>query len=254
MNTSHTNGATRSTLVKITPAKRTQQPSEVEIENIETLTVPVTIVGKSQLIVNNFGAKGAQQLEDQRALTKEEREQQRKNGKKEISPAEIERRFQAARCLNSKGEDCVRAAWLKGALVSAGKYPDIGIASTRLKGVLYVEGDLLPIKFKTKPKSESDETITYYGKGPAQRRDVVRVGLPGRKQPDIRYRPAYDDWSVDFHITFEPRFISQALVYHLVRAAGTRVGLCEWRPEGPGGGDGGTFGRFDIKMDAKVRS
>jgi len=112
-----------------------------------------------------------------------------------------------------------------------------------------VNGDLLPIKFKSRAPSESDETITYFGKGPGMRRDIVRVGRPGQKNPDNRYRPCFDDWSVDVEITFEPKMISLAELYHLIRRAGTSVGLCEWRPLVQGSsGHGGEFGRFDLDM------
>lgn len=255
--TQHTNGharrmrSDRTTTLLVKPPTKTEQPDEVSIHEIEVLSIEVTIAGKSQLIVNNFGPKGAQQMEDERARSKEERLEAKKHGKAAITPEEIERRFQAARCLDSKKRDCIRAQWVKGALVSAAKYPDIGIASTKLKGAIYVEGDLLPIVFTPRPASESDETITYFGKGPGMRRDIVRVGKFGAKQPDIRYRPAYDDWSVTFKVTFEPKLISVASVYHLIRRAGMSVGLCEWRPEGPGGGKGGQFGRFDLAQVSK---
>lgn len=266
MPTTTTNGTTktknRETTVRIDPATVTPQPAEIGIHDIEQLTIEVTIEGKSQIICNNFGSKGAQQMEDQRALTKEEKLAIKKGGKPAITPDEIERRFQNARLRDSKGRDCVSANWIKGALVSAAKYPDVEIASTQLKGALFVEGDLIPIQYKPRPESESNETITYYGTDdapgirpgdkiptPGMRRDVVRVGGYGKKQPDIRYRPCYDDWSITFQITFEPKLISPKAVYHLIRRAGMSVGLCEWRPEGPGGGKGGQYGRFDLARD-----
>lgn len=236
-------------VLQIKAATRTPQPKEMEIDDIEVVTMHVMIVGTSQLIVNNFGWKGAQQMEDTRALTAEEKRALKKGGKPAITPDEIERRFQNARLLDSKGRDCVRADWIKGALVTAVKYKEIGIPSTTLRGVVYVNGDLLPIEFKPRPAKDSDETITYYGKGPGMRRDTVRVKNSfGAKQPDIRYRPCYDDWSVKFALSFEPKLIPQTSLYHLIRRAGMSVGLCEWRPEGPGGGKGGQFGRFDIAV------
>jgi hypothetical protein len=251
MNTTTSNGQAKSgrtTTINVKKPTRTEQPEEVTIEGIETITIPVTIVQKSPLIANNFGQKMMQQLEDERALTHEQRLAIKKHGKKPITTEEINRRFQAARLLDSKGRDCVRASWVKGALVTAATAKDVGIQSTILRGILYVEGDLLPITFTARPASESDDTITHFGKGPAMRRDVVRVGRPGAKQPDLRYRPQYDDWSVSFRLTFEPKLTSLASVYHLIRRAGTSVGLCEWRPRVQGSaGHGGDFGRFDLK-------
>jgi|SRR5271155_642063 len=245
--TTHANGHAKSTTVHVKPATKTPQPEISEIVDIETKTIQVTIVAKSQLICNNFGPKGAQQMEDERALSAEEKLERKKGGKKPITPAEIDRRFQNARLLDSKGRDCVKAQWIKGMLTTAAKYPDVGIASTKLRGAIYVEGDLLPIQFKPRQPKDSDDRVTYYGKGPGQARDVVRVGKFGAKQPDIRYRPVYDDWSITFEVTFEPKLISLGAVHHLIRRAGMSVGLCEWRPEGPGGGKGGQFGRFDLK-------
>lgn len=251
--TTQTNGHAKNgtkakgTTVHINPATETPQPETAQLHEMETLTIEVTIAGKSQLIVNNFGQKHIQQMEDERARTQEEKLEVKKNGRIAITPAEIERRFQACRLLNSKGDDCIKADWIKGALITASKYPDVGIASTKLRGALYVEGDLLPVQFTVRGPECSDETITYFGKGPGMRRDPVRVGKFGAKQPDIRYRPAYDDWSVKFNVTFEPKLISLGAVHHLIRRAGMSVGLCEWRPEGPGGGKGGQYGRFDLK-------
>jgi hypothetical protein len=235
-------------VVIVKPAKSTKPAPVTTLTDIEATERGITIVGKSQLIVNNFGPKGAQQMEDQRSLTAEEKRSLKKGGKPAITPEEIERRFQNARLLNSKGQDCVKADWIKGALVSAVGYKEIGIPAKQLRGAVYVNGDLLPIKFTPRPKSESDQVITYYGKGPGMRRDVVRVGPWGKKQPDIRYRPCYDDWSISFTITFEPALISPEAMLHLIRRAGMSVGLCEWRPEGPGGGKGGQFGRFDLDL------
>lgn len=249
MNTT-TNGHAKQngTTLKIAKAKKTAQPEEVIISAIETQTIELTLIGKSQLIVNNFGTKGLQQMEDLRSRTEEERRAAKKGGKPAIDAAEIERRFQAARVLDSKGRDCIRAAWVKGALLTASKYKEIGVPTTVMKGAVFVEGDLLPIKFTARGKGDSDETVTYYGKGPGMRRDIVRVGAFGSKQPDIRYRPCYDDWSVDIQLTFEPALVSLAGLFHIVSRAGNSVGLCEWRPEGPGGGKGGQYGRFGLDM------
>lgn len=256
-----TNGTKREVLIK--PATETKQPDRVEIYDIEKTTIEATIKCEPdcQLICNNFGWKSIQQMEDNRALTKEQRVEEKKHGKPPVTPEVIEQRFQNARVLDSKGRDCVEARWIKAMLVTAAKHDDVGLAKKELRGV-YVQGYLLPIIYVPRPASESNEIITYWGTDkkpgfrkagdklptPGQRRDVVRVGAWNNRQPDIRYRPAYDDWSITFRVTFEPKIISLGTMYHLIRRAGTSVGLCEWRPEGPGGGKGGDFGRFDLVL------
>jgi hypothetical protein len=244
--TTHTNGHAKSTsvrtLMKFAKAKNTEMPTEPEVPGIEKRTIKITVVGQSQMIINAFGSKCRDQMEQDRGQTQEEKLALRKQGKKPITPAEIKAKWQGARILDSKGRDCIPSAWIKRALVTASKYKEIGVASKVVGGTLYVEGDLIPIVYKPRPASQSDDNVKYDGKGPGLRTDVVRVGKWGDRKPDLRYRPCFDDWSLTFFISFEPSFISLPSLYQLIRRAGTSVGLCEWRPE-----KNGQCGRFDIK-------
>jgi len=229
--------------VKIKPAKETPRTGEVEIFDIEKQVIAVTIEGSSPLIVNNFGTKEVQHMEDQRRLTAEDKLKAKKAPRPPVDPKE---KFESARILDEHGRDCVEARWLKAALVTASKYPDVGIASTQLRGAVFVLGDLLPIKFDNGKKFDPTDRypLGYSGKGPLLRRDVVRVGKFPNKQPDLRYRPEYRNWTLAIEIEFEPRLISEAALFHLIRRAGTSVGFCEWRPEKS---PAGIYGRFDFK-------
>jgi hypothetical protein len=233
----------------ITPATRTKLDGAA-IQDIEKTVVTVTIAGMSPLIVNNFGSKSVQQMEDGRRMTAEERIKAKRSAKAPVDPRE---RFAAARILNEDGEDCVPARWVKASLVTASKYPDIGIESTKLRGAAFVLGDLLPIKYKQVRAFTANEVypLGHDGNGPLLRRDVVRVGKFPNKQPDLRYRPEYRDWSLDLLVEFEPKLIALHELFHLFRRAGSSVGLCEWRPEKS---PAGLFGRFDLKdVVAKAR-
>lgn len=95
---------------------------------------------------------------------------------------------------------------------------------TVIRGALFVEGDLLPLKFKSCNMRE----------------DMVRVGMG---TADLRYRPEYTDWSVDLTIEYNSNVLQAEQVLNLIRLAGFSVGICEWRPE-----KNGDFGRFDIDM------
>ena len=225
-----------STTLRIRPAKKVAQPKVVEIHDIHKVVVPVTIQGTSPLIVNNFNEKSLQEIEDQRSLDADQKRERKKADRPPVIPEE---RFQLARILDDKKRDCVHAYWIKASFVSACKYPDVSIASTKLRGAVFVLGDLLPIQFSgEKMKGEGP-----YGR-PVMRRDTVRVGRFGNKQPDLRYRPMYENWSIDLEIEYEPALISLRELHHLIRRAGTSVGLCEWRPEKS---PAGIFGRFDLK-------
>lgn len=242
----HTNGHSRITNVKIKPPKvRTEQPKEVEVFTIEKQIATCTIVGLSQLICNKFHEKGIQEIEDQRRLDAEEKRAKKRAPRAPVIPEE---RYMLARELDEQGRDCVPARYIKTALVTAAtKYGEIGVPGTVVRGALFVLGDLLPIKFKgVKPwaalKPYVGAKVGPHGV-PLMRRDVVRVGKPPSKQPDLRYRPGYDDWSIDLRIEYEPALISQSGLYHLIRRAGSSVGLCEWRPEKS---PAGIYGRFDM--------
>lgn len=252
-----TNGSAGRTVVEIKPAKRTTQPDRIEIHSIEKQVIALTVVGTSDLIVNNFHDKGVTEMEDNRRLNAEEKRAAKRAPRPPVVPEE---RYMNARVLNDEGEDCIEARWVKSALVTAAtRYGEIGLPGTQVRGALFVLGDLLPIKFKgVKPWAAllphlgdlSSKTDV-----PRMRRDVVRVGKPPNKQPDLRYRPAYANWSLDLQIEFEPALISLTALHHLVRRAGSSIGLCEWRPEKSAAG---IFGRFDlesvVKASARTRS
>ncbi len=233
------------TTVEIKPAKRTKQPETIEIHSIEKQVISITAVGLSDLIVNNFDDKSINEIEDSRRLNAEEKRAAKRAPRPPVIPEE---RYMKARIRDENGNDCVEARWLKAMLVTAAtRYGEIGIPGTQLRGALFVRGDLIPIKYDG--VEPWDSLLPYLEEGakglvPRMRRDVVRVGKHPNKVPDLRYRPSYRNWSLDIEIEFEPALISLAALHHLVRRAGSSVGLCEWRPEKS---PAGIYGRFDLE-------
>jgi hypothetical protein len=73
---------------------------------------------------------------------------------------------------------------------------------------------------------------------PTMREDMVRVGM---SQTDMRYRPQWDEWSIDVEFEVDTELLRPDDVLTLVDRAGFGVGICEWRPE-----KGGEFGRFCV--------
>ncbi len=47
---------------------------------------------------------------------------------------------------------------------------------------------------------------------------------------DIRFRPEYRDWSMEFCVVFNSRAISPEQIVNLVNIAGFGIGIGEWRP------------------------
>jgi hypothetical protein len=241
-------GRGKTTLVIKPPKTSTPRPDKVEIFSIERDVFKCRITGLSDLIVNNFNEKSVQEMEDQRRLDGEGKRAEKREDRPPVIPEE---RYALARILDDEGRDCVPARYIKASMITAARrYGEAGISTTALLGSLYVRGDLLPIEYegvKPWPGLLPYLTKPYPKQVPMMRRDVCRVGRPGMKQPDLRYRPAFHNWSLDIEVEYEPNLLSLKALHQLIRRAGSSIGLCEWRPEGPGGEKrGGDFGRFDI--------
>ena len=220
------------TTIKVKPSKKTEQPAETVLYDIEKEIVRVVLVGTSPMIVNNFSEKSVTEMEDARRLTPDQKREAKRTPRPPVDPEE---RYQAARVLDDEGRDCFPARWVKAAFVTATKYPDVTIPGTQLRGAVFVRGDLIPIQYTGDPSREG---------APFLRRDVVRVGKFPNKVPDLRYRPEYRAWTLPIEVEYEPKLITLAALHHLIRRAGSSVGLGEWRPEKS---PAGIYGRFDIE-------
>ena len=75
------------------------------------------------------------------------------------------------------------------------------------------------------------------------REDTVRISM----STDIRFRPEYRDWSMEFDVVFNSRAISPEQIVNLVNIAGFGIGIGEWRPE-----RSGQFGMFHVAADGEV--
>jgi hypothetical protein len=267
-NTSTNGMTTREARVDIKKAKRTPDRASEEIFDIEVKRIVVSVTGESELLQNRF--HGATGMEEERALTAEEKKGLKNTPKAPVIPAE---RYALARITNAAGEDCIEGAKFKAALVTAAsRFKEIGVASTVVRGAVFVVGDLIPIvhsgikpkggmlvDFLSGPNHAGDmkaSAVTLYTGSvptcglPRMRRDITRVGKFGSKQPDLRYRPEFRNWSVDLVIEYEPSLITMAGLHQLIRRAGRSIGLYEWRPEKS---YGGIFGRFDFTNVVRTR-
>lgn len=137
--------------------------------------------------------------------------------------------IEGCKYLDVKKRDCVPAVSFKNAIVAAARFTE-GLPMTFLRGALFVRGD-------TRDANGVDLLTLSYS-SITSREDMVRVG---QGTADMRYRPQYNDWSVDLPIEFDESVVSADIVANLVRRAGFSVGIGEWRPECDG-----TNGQFDI--------
>lgn len=113
---------------------------------------------------------------------------------------------------------------LKIAMVAAGQR-FMGERRTELYGVFAIQQELLEIE----------------ATGYEVRSDRVIVGGKS-KVADVRFRPAFQPWSMQVPITYITNFIDPDSLINLVRLAGLTVGIGEWRLDRKG-----SFGTFEIE-------
>jgi hypothetical protein len=198
---------------------RTAKFIEIELSQSPEYLLTGTIRG-DQLITHAWSEKAKARIREDQADP-----EGKKRRKRNPPPRDPEAEFQAARYVVD-GKDCIPSVALKNAMVRAGMR--MGKARADLQEAIYVIGEYLPIAH--------EDMIA--------REDYVRIGSWKNRVADLRYRPGYINWSVEFKIQFAADRISPTAVVELLRRAGG-IGLCEWRPE-----KGGQFGAFKIDMES----
>jgi len=195
------------------------------IPRIRRQILEVRISGLSPLIVHRFAEETMDDVESDQT------------GQKSLGPKPIrnpEAEYEASRYLNSQGVDCIPALAVKRSMVNAViRFISKGqMTGTQADGLFFVLGDLLPIK--------SDP--------PYMRRDRVRY--KGTTM-DLRYRPCYENGSVDLQIEFRKDIITPENIIEILNTAGFQVGILEWRPD-----KHGPFGRFEVAqhLDTGLRT
>lgn len=202
------------------PAKGKATTEKIAIGEIDIRKVKIPIIGTSELIVHRFSEKQRKQIEDKQ-------QGRAKGGRGERKPKE--EYLAAFYMISGKPETKtakygVPAAGFKNAMVSACRYID-GLTMVLARGAFFVNPGLELIEIKSKS-------------GPYMREDTVRLDGPSRSL-DLRYRPAFGDWSCELEVAYNASVITAEQIVNLLSHAGFHVGVCEWRPER--GGSNGMF-------------
>lgn len=71
--------------------------------------------------------------------------------------------------------------------------------------------------------------------------DTRAVRIPSTGGRILAHRPRFDDWSLSFQATIDTTMISETLFRDIVDAAGSRIGLGDFRPDCKG-----PFGKFVV--------
>ena len=192
--------------------------SVITLQPIQRQTMRVRIVGDSPLICHRFDEKARKIMLDK----------QQKKAAQAKAAKDPEADFNAARYVMEDGRDGFPAAGVKKAIANAFRFSDC-IKKVEINGALHVEpgAELIPIDCR--------EMV--------MREDTVRISM----STDIRFRPEYRDWSMEFDVVFNSRAISPEQIVNLVNIAGFGIGIGEWRPE-----RSGQFGMFHVAADGEV--
>lgn len=195
--------------------KRIAESDEVvKLKPINTRQMRCVIRGTSPLIQHKWSEKALVMMRE-------------KGGGKKTKDREArnpEAEAEAATYRDSSGNYAIPVLALKSAIISAA-HKDIGIEKTLVRKALFI-------------KSAADMMLPMQCSEPVTREDSVRVG---QGSADLRYRPQFDEWSVEFVIEIDADLLKPADVVNLIDRAGFGVGIGEWRPE-----KGGEYGRFQV--------
>lgn len=199
-------------------SKKKSEEKKVSIPGVNVKRATLTIEGLSPLLVNKFSSKARQEIAD--------KQQGAAKAKKAFRNPEAEYK-ESLYVIPGTKKYGIPAGGLKNAAVTAAKYCD-GISQAFAMGAFHVvggAGNLVEVKGK-----------------PVMDESIVRIGGFGKKVAMPRYRGRFDDWSIEFQVTYNENVISAEQIANLYENAGFSIGLCEWRPE-----KRGSMGMFRIK-------
>lgn len=198
----------------------------ITIDRIHAETIIVPILGTTPLIVHRFSEKAKKQMLNA---------MQGRKMPKEIKSPEAE--YEAASYRLKSGAYGFPVIGFKAATIGACRFY-AGVTMTALKQFMFLRGE---------PGVDGQQLAVIEGE-PRMREDVVRVNRGGA---DLRYRPEFEKWSTELHVTYVTSVLTRQSVLSLIDAGGMGVGVGEWRPEKDG--DFGTY-RIDPDRDVTVVS
>jgi len=199
--------------VEKTKTNMTKQKLEVKTSPIMVATMKIKIKGESPLLMEKFSDRSRQLLLD--AVTGKGKEKRKNRDLK------LEVQEKIHKCSN--GKPGIPAMAFKRALVEMSPYVE-GLDKKRVRGSVYVIGDLVPLKYK---KMTVHKTLG---------RDA---GI--NRAPREIWRPMFDGWSCELNIRYNAAQMTPQQIVELLKLAGFQNGAGGWRPQ-----CGGQFGMFSV--------
>lgn len=227
---------------KTDDATATPSMLDVKIQSIRATlkTTRFRIEGETALCVTRWTEKAKRQLEAGQGVEVE--------GELNTRTARNPREDYLAYFYMVKGKPetkgCVYgipAIWIKSAICDAIAFTDIkGMYKTTGKAAIRVLGEPGATDFD----SGHDLVSLVDHSEPEMWRGMVRNGGM-RGVADIRYRPRFQKWAVEFTVQFDDTLVSAQQLAAFIDRAGFSIGLGDWRPQSKTG-RGGPLGTFRL--------
>jgi hypothetical protein len=197
--------------------------------NVETLLVP--ILGTSPLLVHQWSQKAKLQMLNAQQGIKTIKE-----------PRDPQSEYEAS--LYRAGDDGygIPSVAFKAATVSAARVYGKAVRMTELRQFLFFRGKMYK---GNNGKFSCNQQLFLLDGTPQMREDMVTVGISGT---DLRYRGEFTEWSTTLTVEYIKSSITKESVLGIIEAAGTTVGVGEWRPE-----KDGEFGTFKLDPSREVQ-
>lgn len=192
----------------------------VEVKPVQLETVDIPIVGVTELIMHNWSQKARQMMLDK----------QMGKAQSKKAPKDPQEDFEGSMYRLDDGRYGFPATGFKAAIVGACRLYD-GLAMTRIKQAVYVEGER---------NIEGQQLVVIEGE-PRMREDMVRLETG---VADVRHRAGFPEWRATLRVTYVANMLTLEQLVNLVNAAGLG-GVGDWRPSAPKSATG-NFGRFRV--------
>lgn len=166
---------------------------------IQIQTLPITLVGDTGLIVNNWSEKAKQQMRDK----------QMKKATTAKAAKDPDADFRGSLYSHPGGGYGFPSIGVKSAAVDACSHVD-GVTKVEARGAFHIYEERVEIKGK-----------------PVRREDMVKIAMG---TADLRYRAEFPEWKTSFLVRFNANVLSAEQILNLFDTAGFAIGIGEWRP------------------------
>jgi hypothetical protein len=116
-----------------------------------------------------------------------------------------------------------------------------GIPKTEVMAGLYLYADMYQVRPALSSAICDMPLVRVYGSDPQMREDAVKIGVGVTRTAALAYRAQFRIWSMKIEGEYDADVLTAQQLLYMVRAAGRRSGVGEWRNERKG-----IFGSFHV--------